>query len=128
MKPEIAARLAGSLVAEIGTEQVQIIIDEYLLQLTRCPACDGTGTFVYQRDVSVPIDPRPGDSPKAIARVGATGDCPRCGGSGRDPDWVVWHCFAGSDERQCKYESAREPMSERHVDCGLRLTMRVDES
>jgi hypothetical protein len=128
MKPEIAARMAGSLVAEITTEQAQIIIDEYWVQLTRCPACDSTGTFSYRRDLSVPITPRPGDSPTANAQAGADGDCPRCGGNGRDPDWVLWYCSDGHEERHCKYERAREPIGERHVECGLRLMVRLDES
>jgi hypothetical protein len=123
MKPEIAVRLAGSLVAEITTEQAQEIVNEYLAQLARCSACDGTGRFTYGHEITVPIDPRAGEPATMAALAGADGDCPRCGGHGSDPEWVAWRCLSGGDERQCKYEAGRDTLAERHAHCGLRLIL-----
>src|SRR5579864_2045283 len=44
MKPDIATRLASTVVAGVSIDDADTIIREFLVQISRCPACDDTGT------------------------------------------------------------------------------------
>jgi len=131
MKPDIATRLAATVVEGVTTADADAIIQEFLAQVIRCPACDDTGSITVARAISFATKVRGAEVSDAYIEAGTVGPCPRCGGqdSGRvrhDPEFVVWHCFVGFAERDCKAVKADpKAFASEHAMCGHRVALPV---
>jgi len=131
MKSDIATRLASTVVAGVSVDDADAIIREFLVQISRCPACDDTGSLIVACEVSFPTKLHGEAVLGAYIEAGTPGPCPRCGGldNGRarhDPEFVVWHCFSGLAERECQHVK-HDPtlIASEHAPCGYRVVLPV---
>ncbi|MFI5045591.1 MAG: hypothetical protein ACHQIG_00890 [Acidimicrobiia bacterium] len=129
MKREIAERFAALAVEGTTTNQVQRITAEFFKQLALCPGCDGEKVITFGHDVSLDVGAQ-GRSHSVEHRfipAGTTGSCPRCGGDGHDPAFVVWHCEKGQRTEDCKYDQHGDASRrEGHEGCGWRIMVPLD--
>lgn len=125
VKREIAEKIAAAEVNEIAFADAQIIIDRFLDEVTACVVCGGTKTFTFGREVEIStVDSHNYDAKRFIPE-GSTGPCPLCGDLGKDPEFYVWHCIHGDNDRDCQHgQSAGNGERKRHADCGYRIMLR----
>jgi hypothetical protein len=131
MKRDIAERMAATKICEdLTVKQAKAVIQEFLAQLAQCPVCDGTGEFIFGRDVEIDTKDhmgRPlGDRERRIEK-GTTSSCPRCGGEKVDPEFVVWHCVHGDREMDCRhYKNGGNGSHKDHAECGHRVMLPLE--
>ena len=131
MKPDLATRLAAVTADGVSISEAHSIIQEFLAQIIRCPACDDTGSIVVGHNVSIPTVDHLGQSvTDPLIKAGTVGRCPTCGGTDRkgrtrhDPEYVAWHCFARAAEQECR-AAKDDPtrIDEQHAACGYRIVL-----
>ncbi len=136
MKRDTAERVAAAEVEGVTLDQAQSIIHKFLAQIALCPVCDGSGWFIFGRDVRIETKDEHGD-PTDERRImaGTVGSCPRCGSSdpnesGKgDPDFVTWHCVKGDQDTYCRSDRAgAEDRRNGHADCGFRVMLPYEEA
>jgi hypothetical protein len=135
MKRDTAERLAATQVEGLTVDDARKVIAVFLRELARCPVCDGSGSFVFGRDVVVETtedDGRRGRAEQYVA-AGTAGSCPCCGSrdpeaSGKgDPEWVAWHCVQGERDETCRRDSKEhEERRNGHAACGWRVLLPAD--
>lgn len=127
VKPETAQRLAATATEGLTTAQARAVILEYLAQLARCPVCDNTGRFTYDREVPVNLSDRPHGMPESsYITPGATSPCPRCLDGHGDPEFVAWHCWHDRMERDCRHaQQGGSGVDGDHERCGYRIVLAI---
>lgn len=137
MDPEIAVRLASTVVPNVSVPDAQRVIVAFLGQLTVCTVCDGQGEITVKTKVfTVPVPARvQGTTLKTVTvDQGETVPCPQCAqrghddevsSVGKDPQYVVWYCATRSTDAEC-WHARREGAFGEHTDCGLRVMLPLD--
>lgn len=125
MKQEIAARLAATAVDGITVDQARAIIRAFLVELARCPLCDGSGRYVFRRAVT---NGKRATHDSVLVPAGTSGSCPVCGSEDEepvgDPEYVGWHCLRGEADQHCRhYQSDATERRNGHSACGYRIML-----
>lgn len=117
MDHETSIRLASTVVADITPEQVETILNEYVLQRIRCVPCDGKGKVTLQKSLST------GPSHHDQIVAGTEIACTTCFAEtdGHDPAAVRWLC--AEPYSQCSSFSPNEE----HQKCGYALVLPLAE-
>ena len=131
MKPDLATRLAAVTGDNVPVPQAHAIIQEFLAQIIRCPACDDTGSITVGHNVSIPTVDHLGQAvTDPLIKAGTVAPCPNCGGTDRkgrtrhDPEFVAWHCFARATEHECRrIKDDPTCIDEHHAACGYRIVL-----
>ncbi len=132
MKPELAELLAATDGDEVRVVHARRIITTFTEKLAMCSMCDGTGEFTFAHDVDLALrdalhKPLAGRE-FTLVKAGTEGDCPRCGGTRFDPEFVAWRCFSELIEIRCR-EAQRKTGPDRkpHAHCGYRVMLPFDD-
>lgn len=120
MKQEIATKLAATEVEGLAVDKAAKVVGAFLGHLSSCAVCDGE-PFLTGRELSVQTGY---STENVVIDAGTAMPCPKCGGDGGDPDFVMWVCRQGDSRRQCEADRAGEAArSARHADCGLHVCL-----
>jgi len=126
MKRDMAERMAATAVDGVSVP-AGAVIREFLTQLARCPACDGSGTFTFPKDLEVEVKDRHGSHEGSYVPSGATSVCPLCMGEKHDPAFVAWHCVQGRDDRDCRHDWNNAEERNGHAACGWKVMLPLPE-
>ena len=117
MRPKDALAIAASA-AGISPRDAESVVATFLVEIARCPACNGSGNFTFLRDVKVTADV-PGLDEVPI-KAGTSGPCPLCGGTKLDLTHAHWVCFKGDSPEACeRAKEAGGATDQAHATCGL---------